>query len=134
MAGSPRERRRRVFEIGACHSEGSDPAVFPSSEALCTIMSTLIALSASGHENGRCDARTVGHFLHRDLGFVAAVGDGRSQPDVSTISLFVDQRVPGVSAKLDRTCTRTWLVHRHFDRARLQHLGALAMPVSNISS
>ena len=111
------------FEISACHSEGQIGGIPVFGGALHNHVD-IDRIVGERPEYGRCDARTVGHFLHRDLGFVAAVGDAAHNLMLHDLAL-VDQKGSRGIGKTRPDVHPYLVVHRHFDRARLQHLGAL---------
>src|ERR1041385_3460238 len=92
-------------------------SVLPSAEMFCTIMSTLIASSASG-------AKIAAAPPHGDLRFVAAVGEAADDPLFHDL-ILVDYKRPGRVGKGRQNLKAHPVVHRQLDRARLQYPRAL---------
>ena len=77
-----------------------------------------------GAEHRRRDARAVGDLLDGNLGLVAAVSQAADHPVLHDLILIDNKRSRRVvEARQDLEAHP--MVHRQFDRARLQHPGAL---------
>ena len=117
------EHRHGAVEIGARDGEGEVGGAAVLRDVLHDHVD-IDRMVGERAEDGRRDARPVGHLLHGDLGFVAAVRDAAHNLLFHDL-VFVDHQGSGGIGKARQHLHAHPVVHRHLDRARLQHLGAL---------
>ena len=110
-------------ELGARHGEGEIGGASILGSALYDHVD-VDRVVGERTKYGRRDARPVRHLLHGDLGFVAAVRDAAHNLLFHDL-VFVDHQRSGGVGKARQHLHAHPVVHRHLDRARLQHLGAL---------
>ena len=120
--GSPPAPPRRGRDRPSADGEGHVGRCRPRT-TFCTIMSTLIALSASGPKIAAATPGRSGTLMQRHLRFVAAVGDAADHFLFHDLILVDDQRSGRVGEARQHLHAHA-MVHRHLDRAGLQHLGA----------
>src|SRR5215472_5505986 len=82
-------------------------------------------------ENGRGDAGPIRHPNQRDLRLVAAIGDTAHHLLFHDLVLVDHQRSGSVLEARQHLHAHA-MVHRHLDRARLQHLGALRSELEHL--